>query len=139
MDLNEVSDNLQIQLRELIAQRIGLHFPPKRWRDLQRGLSGAFEELGFADLTSGAEWLLSTPLTQAQLDVLSNHLTIGETYFFRETKTFQALSEKIISEMVHLRRKGNRRLWILSAASCTGREPLSIPSILQLAIPDLAE
>ncbi|HXM47890.1 MAG TPA: CheR family methyltransferase [Pyrinomonadaceae bacterium] len=139
MDLNEVSDNLQIQLRELIAQRIGLHFPPGRWRDLQRGLSGAFEELGFADLTSGAEWLLSTPLTKAQLEVLVSHLTIGETYFFRETKTFQALSEKIISELVHLRRKGNRRLRIWSAACCTGEEPYSIAIMLQQAIPDLGD
>jgi len=139
MDLSEVSDNLQIQLRELIAQRIGLHFPPKRWKDLQRGLSGAFEELGFADLTSGAEWLLSTPLTKAQLDVLASHLTIGETYFFRETKTFQALSEKFISELVHLRRKGNRRLRIWSAACCTGEEPYSIAIMLQQAIPDLAD
>jgi chemotaxis protein methyltransferase CheR len=139
MQISAVSDNLQLQLRELIAQRIGLHFPPHRWRDLQRGLEGAMGELGFVDLTTGAEWLLSSPLTKTQLDVLASHLTIGETYFFREKKTFEILAEKILPQLVHLRRKSNRRLRIWSAACCTGEEPYSIAIMLQQIIPDLAD
>ena len=139
MELSAVSDNLQIQLRELIAQRIGLQFPPNRWGDLQRGLAGAMGELGFADLAAGAEWLLSTPLTKTQVDVLASHLTIGETYFFREKKTFEILAEKVLPELVHSRRKGDRRLRIWSAACCTGEEPYSLAILLQQVIPDLAD
>jgi chemotaxis protein methyltransferase CheR len=134
-----VSDNLQIQLRELIAEQMGLHFPPSRWDDFQRGLEGAIGEFGFADLAAGAEWLLSAPLTKTQVDVLASHLTIGETYFFREKKTFEVLAEKILPELVQLRRKRDRRLRIWSAGCCTGEEPYSLAILLQQVIPDLAD
>jgi chemotaxis protein methyltransferase CheR len=139
MELSAVSDNLQIQLREFIAQRIGLHFPSNRWGDLQRGLAGAVGELGFADLATGAEWLLSTPLTKTQVDVLASHLTIGETYFFREKKTFEVLAQKILPKLVHSRCKRDRRLRIWSAACCTGEEPYSLAILLQQVVPDLAD
>src|SRR5882757_7292585 len=122
MEFSAVSNNLQIELRELIAQRIGLHFPPNRWGDLQRGLTGALEELGFVDLAAGANSLLSSPLTKLQLDVLASHLTIGETYFFREKKTFEALTERVLPELVRSRLNVHRRLRIWSAACCTGEE-----------------
>jgi chemotaxis protein methyltransferase CheR len=100
MEPSSVSDSLQLELREFIAERIGLHFPRNRWEDLQRGLVGAMTELGFADLTLGAESLLSASLTKTQLDVVASHLTIGETYFFREKKTFEILAQKVLPELI---------------------------------------
>jgi len=139
LELKEVSNNVQILLRELIAQRTGLHFPENRWGDLQRGLTGALAEMGFADLATGAECLLSTPLTKTQLDVLASHLTIGETYFFREKRTFEVLAAKVLPELVHARRQGERRLRIWSAACCTGEEAYSLAILLQQVVPDLAD
>ena len=81
---------------------MGLHFPPERWADLQRGLAGAAAELGFADVAACADWLLSAPLTKAQLRVLASHLTVGETYFFREKKTFEVLAEHVLPELIRV-------------------------------------
>ena len=72
------------RLSELIAEHMGLHFPHERLADLQRGLAGAAREFGFDDVAACADWLFSAPPTRAQLQVLASHLTIGETYFFRD-------------------------------------------------------
>ena len=121
---------------EFVALRIGLHFPPERWRDIERGITAAASELGFPDVESCARALLSAPLTQAQLEVLASHLTVGETYFFREKKSFEALEEHILPELLRARRGAEQRLRIWSAGCCTGEEPYSVAMLLDRLIPD---
>lgn len=139
MEHRSVPDSVTQQLSDYVAERIGLHFPRQRWTELQRGLAGAMTELGFSDLTAGAEWLLSAPLTKTDLDVLASHLTIGETYFFRERRTFQILREEILPQLIDERRKTNRRLRIWSAACCTGEEPYSLAILLHELLRDLPD
>ncbi|MEI9895030.1 MAG: CheR family methyltransferase [Chthoniobacter sp.] len=134
-----VPDALRVRLSETIAERMGLHFPLERWADLERGLAGATKEFGLADAAACVEWLLSAALTKAQLEVLASHLTVGETYFFREKKTFEILAESVLPELIHARRAGARRLRIWSAACCTGEEPYSLAILLQQVLPDLAD
>ncbi|HEY4367708.1 MAG TPA: CheR family methyltransferase [Steroidobacteraceae bacterium] len=126
------------QLSDLIARRIGLHFPPERYADLQRGLVGAATEFGFEDASACAGWLLSTGLTRPQLQTLAGHLTIGETYFFRERKAFDALTATILPELVR-RRGQDRHLRLWSAACCTGEEAYSLSILLQECLPDLKD
>ena len=132
-------DRVTQELSDYIAERIGLHFPRQRWTDLQRGLAGAMTELGFSDLTTAAEWLLSAQHTKAELDVLASHLTIGETYFFREKRTFELLRTKLLPQLIDERRKTNRRLRIWSAACCTGEEPYSLAILLKQLLHDLSD
>jgi hypothetical protein len=66
MEANALPDLPGPQLSEFIARKTGLHFPPERRMDLQRGLAGAAEEFGFADAVACADWLLSAPLTRPQ-------------------------------------------------------------------------
>ncbi|HZM04088.1 MAG TPA: CheR family methyltransferase [Candidatus Saccharimonadales bacterium] len=127
------------RLSELIADRMGLHFPPERWSDLQRGLTGAAEEFGFADVRLCVDWLLSAPLTKAQFQALASHLTIGETYFFREKRTFEVLADSALPELIRLRRGNGRRLRLWSAACCTGEEAYSLAILLHQVIPDLED
>ena len=127
------------QLSELIAEKMGLHFPRERRDDLQRGLAGAAEEFGFEDAAACVGWLLSAPLTKAQLQVLASHLTIGETYFFRDKQTLEALAGSILPELIRARRGGEQRLHIWSAACCTGEEPYSLAILLHKMLPDLQD
>ncbi len=119
MKPSAVSNALWSQLSEFIAERTGLHFPSERRDDLERGLAGAAGEFGFADVAGCAQWLLSASLTQAQIQMLASHLTVGETYFFREKKTFDVLAESVLPELVGSRRKRELRLRLWSAACCT--------------------
>jgi len=127
------------RLSEFIADKMGLHFPPERYADLERGLAGAAEEFGFADAAACADWLLTEPLTKAQLRALAGHLTVGETYFFREKRTFEVLADSVLPQLMRLRRNSGRRLRLWSAACCTGEEPFSLAILLHQVIPDLAD
>ncbi len=127
------------QLSEFIAQTMGLHFPRERSADLQRGVAEAARELGFEDVAACVDRLLSAPPTAMQIDVLASHLTVGETYFFREKKTFDVLAADILPELIRPRRGREQRLRIWSAACCTGEEPYSLAMLLHQSIPDLAD
>jgi chemotaxis protein methyltransferase CheR len=124
------------QLSGFIAGAMGLHFPEERWADLQRGVTGAAAEFGFKDTTACAKWLLSAPLTKDQLQVLASHLTIGETYFFRDKKTFDILASSVLPGLIQSRRGREQRLRIWSAACCTGEEAYSLAISLRQVLPD---
>jgi chemotaxis protein methyltransferase CheR len=136
MQTDGVPDALWGRLSEFIAENTGLHFPPERHLDLQRGFTAAAAEFGFADSARCADWLLSASLTRPQLHTLASHLTVGETYFFRERKTFDALAQRILPELVRRRRGREQRLRLWSAACCTGEEPYSLAILVQQLLPD---
>lgn len=133
---HSLSDTLLSQLSELIAARMGLHFPKERWRDLERGMQSAARELGFQNVEACAQWMVSSPLTKRQVETLAPHLTVGETYFFRERKGFAALEEHVLPALLRARRDREKRLRIWSAGCCTGEEPYSLAILLSRMIPD---
>jgi chemotaxis protein methyltransferase CheR len=121
----------------LIASHIGLRFPRERWSDLERGVGSAAGELGFSDAGACIRSLLSSPLTRRRIEILASHLTIGETYFFREKRSLAVLEESILPALIRARQSGERSLRIWSAGCCTGEEPYSIAILLDKLIPDL--
>lgn len=126
-------------LSEFIARRMGLHFPRERRDDLQRGLAGAAQEFGLPDAAACADWLLAVPPSEAQLQVLASHLTIGETYFFRDPQTLEALARTVLPDLIRLRRGREQRLRIWSAGCCSGEEPYTLAILLHEALPDLSD
>lgn len=134
-----ISAPLLSQLSEFVASRMGLRFPVERWRDLERGLGSAAGEFGFKNAESCIPWLLSASLSRSQIEVLASHLTVGETYFFRDKKTFEVLERQILPELIHPLKAAEKRLRIWSAGCCTGEEPYSIAMLLDRLIPDLKE
>ena len=129
-------ESLLSRLSEFLAARIGLYFPQERRSDLERGVSAAARDFGLADAEACARWLLSAPLTQSQIEVLASHLTVGETYFFREQRTFDALEQHILPDLLRARRGGEQGLRIWSAGCCTGEEPYSVAMLLDRLLSD---
>jgi len=127
------------ELSELVARRMGLFFPQTRWRDLERGISAAALELGFEDPDSCIERFLISSFTKPQLEVLASHLTVGETHFFRERKSFEALAERVLPDHVKAAHKNAKRLRIWSAGCATGEEPYSVAILVSQLIPDISE
>ena len=134
-----ISDSQLSKLSEFVATQMGLHFPKERWQDLERGIASVAREFGFNDAESCIQWLISSPLTRNQIEVLASHLTVGETYFFREKKIFEILEEHIFSELIHSRAGTEKRLRIWSAGCATGEEPYSIAILLSKMIPDIRD
>lgn len=127
-------DPLLERLSDQLAAATGLHFPRERWGDLERGIRGAASDLGADDAETCVHRLLAGPLSRGQIEVLAHHLTVGETYFFREPATFAALEEHVLPELMRAR-AAERRLRIWSAACCTGEEPYSLAMLLDRLLP----
>lgn len=126
-----ITDDLLARLSAFVSSRVGLHFPREKWRDLRRGLASASRELGFEDTKSCARWIMSSPLTKEQIEILASHLTVGETYFLREMKVLDILREKVLPPLLRARRDEERSLRIWSAGCSSGEEPFSIAILLQ--------
>ena len=131
-----LSDQLLSRLSEFLAMRIGLYFPSGRWDDLERGMKAAAHELGDASVEAYIRRVLSAPLTHQQIEILASHLTVGETYFFRDWHSFEALEQYVLPELIRSRRDSERRLRIWCAGCCTGEEPYSIAMLLDRLLPD---
>lgn len=132
-------DRLLAGFSQFLSGQMGLHFPPERAADLQRGLRSAAREFGFEQVADCVEWLMSAPLTRSQIEILAGNLTVGETYFFREQRTFEIFEEHVLPELAQLRRGGEQRLRVWSAACCSGEEPYSIAISVRKTLPDFAD
>lgn len=135
----EISSSLLAQLGEFVNTRMGLYFPEKRRADLARGITQAARDFGFNDPAACIRWLLSVPLTPAQIETLADHLTIGETYFFRERNGLETLQLHILPPLIEARRSTTRHLKFWSAGCSTGEEPYSIAILLDRYFPLLAD
>jgi chemotaxis protein methyltransferase CheR len=124
------------QLSDAIAAQTGLHFPRARWQDLERGLRAAARELDFPDVAACLQGLVSSQLTQQQIAILAGHLTIGETYFFRDPHVFTMLEQGILPALMRVRQESTRGLRIWSAGCATGEEPYCIAISISKVIPD---
>ena len=89
--VKNIQPHLLAQLNGFVETRMGLHFPPTRLSDLERGICAAAVEFGFSHVEAFIEWLLSTALSHSQIQTLAGHLTVGETYFFRDKRVFEIL------------------------------------------------
>jgi len=135
-----LSSTLLSGLSEFVAEQTGLNFPQERWADLERGIAAAAPDFNFPDRESCANWLLSAPLTRHMKEILATHLSVGETYFFREKQNLGILEEQILPQLLQARRQNEqRRLRIWSAGCCTGEEAYTIAILLDRLIPDLKE
>ena len=117
-------------LSEFIAAHMGLNFPRKRWRDLERGIVSAACEFGFDEPESFVRWIVSSPLSSEQIEVLASRLTVGETYFLREKRVLEILKEDILPRLLRARGDKERSLRIWSAGCASGEEPFSIAILL---------
>lgn len=135
----EISAQLLEKLSLDVALKMGLNFPKGRLADLERGLLKAAREFGFDDAEACARWLILSPLKKAQIEILASQLTVGETYFFRDGKSFNAIEEQVLPALIQNRRDAGRYLRIWSAGCATGEEAYSVAILLRRMIHDIEE
>lgn len=124
-------------LIETIHESMGLNYRGERCKDLLKKLPSIAEKNGYSDVEKFVDWLLLEPLNEEQVKMMASHLTIGETYFFRDERLFHALETIILPELINERRiQNNLSLKIWSAGCCTGEEPYSLAMLLVELLPD---
>lgn len=121
----------------LVTERLGLHFPRARARELRSRFDRAAAELGAGDSAACARALLAQPVSPASLEVLARHLCVGETYFFRDPAALEALSARILAPLIEQRRSQGRWLRAWSAGCSTGEEAYTLAIILHRLLPDV--
>jgi chemotaxis protein methyltransferase CheR len=136
--LERLPADLHGRLAAHLDQRMGLHFPPERAGDLERGLRSVMAEFGCTSLAQCAEKLLSTELARSEIEALAAHLTVGETYFFRDPDMFRALEATVLPDLIARCPGGEQHLRIWSAACSSGEEPYSVAMTLDRAFPQVA-
>ncbi len=105
---DKLDRTLLAELSGLIAERLGLHFPEERWPDLARSLCAAGRKLGFEHPDACLRWLKARELTPRQIETLASHLTVGETYFFRDPASFTMLENEILPPLIAQRAEAGR-------------------------------
>ena len=125
------------RLAALAGAVLGLHYPASRHGDLARAFRGAAQEWGFQDCHACIDWLLAQAPTPDIVQVLANHLTVGETYFFRDQPVLDALAAEILPSLIHARRGRHQTLRLWCAACCTGEEAYTLAILLHRLLPDL--
>jgi chemotaxis protein methyltransferase CheR len=128
-----------VQVCEVIAARIGLHFPVERWAILGRNLALAAREFGFQSMNEFIQWFMSSELNKDQIKILASHLTISETYFLREPQVYTALTDSVLPELIKSKKKRDRSIRIWSAGCSTGEEPYSLAIALHKTIPEIKD
>ena len=125
-------------LSDYVATHLALHFPHNRYRELRRGMEKAAQEYGMADVAACITWLVTQPPSPERLKVLARHLTIGETYFFRDLQALEVLSAEVLAPLVAARAEGGRFLRLWSAGCSTGEEAYTLAILLHRMVPDIA-
>jgi chemotaxis protein methyltransferase CheR len=126
-----LNDDLYDLLRDLLRNRLGLHFPPHRRADVAHAMTLVAHEHGFTDLNRLYTALIAGgPIWDAAI----RRLTIGETYFFRNGAQFLALREWILPDLI-AQRAGARSLRFWSAGCASGEEPYSLAMTLADTLP----
>ena len=140
MTSSNISTHQLSRISELVSALMGLHFPEGRYIDLERGIESASIVFGFDNnIEEFIKWLTSAALTKSHIETLASHLTVGETFFFREKRSFDVLEREILPGLIQSKDGGEERLRIWSAGCSTGEEPYSIAILLNRMIPDLKD
>ncbi|MGE5430707.1 MAG: CheR family methyltransferase [Syntrophomonadaceae bacterium] len=116
-------------LLKYINDFIGIYYPSERANELERLINLAAKESNFSKTDEFVDFLFSVPQLD-RIKLLAKYLTIGETYFFREVATFEALKPELINLV---NKNGSLDVW--SAGCCTGEEPYSIAIMIKELFP----
>lgn len=132
----EIEYALLLRLNDHFANQMGLYLPPSRMEDMRKNLKAVAKEFSM-EPADCAYWLLKGPLSKNQIDVVAYHFTVGETYFFRDSKIFEVLEDEVLWKLIRERRNTSKHLRFWSAACCTGEEPYSLAMLLRRLLSDI--
>ncbi len=124
-------------IKRRIEELLGLHFAENQWTHLERNLAQVARALQFDNTHQDiCKWITQKQIPQEELEILAHHLTVGETYFFREKAGLNLLVDKIIPAIQAEKNQQKKKLKIWSAGCSSGEEPYSIAMVLKETLSD---
>jgi chemotaxis protein methyltransferase CheR len=127
----DLSDSAYLKIRDVIYQISGIYQPDEK---LYLLASRVARRMCAVKAKSPAEYLEQITLRgnrEAELRLLLNEVTIGETYMFRSPPQLEALRNVILPQIVAAKTAmGFRRLRLWNAGCSTGEEPYTLAMFL---------
>ncbi len=125
------------RFRLFVLERMGFDFEHGKQKSLSRGLAEVMDATGCTSLDQLYSRLQSSSSSSPIWDSLISALTVGETYFFRNTSHFDVLAKNILPALIAQREHSNRRIRFWSAGSATGEEAYSVAILIRELVPHL--
>ena len=121
------------QLRKIIYERAGIHFPDAKKYVLESRLGRRLEELEIEDYDQYVQFLTIGPYKDDEFQEMFNKITINETSFFRNEPQLEVFEKQVLPKLIEAR-AGNKRLRVWSAACSTGEEPYTLAMIIHRSL-----
>ena len=127
----EIKDPAYMKIRDVIYQVSGIYQPDDKLYLLAARCSRRMNALHAANPSEYLEYLTARGNRDAELRLLLNEITIGETYMFRSPAQLDALRNVILPEIIQSKAAmGFKRLRLWSAGCSTGEEPYTLAMFL---------
>jgi len=122
----------------LIAQRTGIVLQDHQLHNLRDTARRGCERFGYGDCAHYLHELQQSQGLTTPLEYLIAGITVGESYFFRDSEQIDLLRNTLLPEMIADKRaSGNLSLRIWSAGCSEGQEIYTIAMLLHELIPDI--
>jgi chemotaxis protein methyltransferase CheR len=124
------TDPILFRIRDIIYQIAGIYQPENKMYLLANRCSRRIKAVGARDSKEYLEHLTTRANRDAELRMLLNEITIGETCLFRNMPQLDALRKIVLPQLIAAKQKaGFSRLRIWSAGCSTGEEPHTLAMI----------
>ena len=117
-------------LSDHIISSTGLVYYADRPEMLAQHIADRVAKRGLSSCREYWELLQDSSAGEYELDQLIEHLTIGETHFFRHRELFDALRDVALPDILK-RNRATKRLRVWSAGCSTGPEAYSVSIVLR--------
>lgn len=122
----------------LIAQRTGIVLQDHQLHNLRDTARRGCERFGYGDCAHYLHELQQSPGLTTPLEYLIAGITVGESYFFRDSEQIDLLRDTLLPETIAAKRaSGNLSLRIWSAGCSEGQEIYTLALLLHELIPDI--
>jgi chemotaxis protein methyltransferase CheR len=131
-----LDDNRYQLFCELIRDRTGIQVGECRREALTHALEEITESTNCSSLDQLFSYLQEGPTESEAWNDLIKEVTIGETYFFRDSEYMETLYRNILPDLI-ARHQTDRTLRLWSAGCATGEEPYSLAIMFRQILSDI--
>jgi chemotaxis protein methyltransferase CheR len=134
--LEFLDDEDYLRFYDLIQMRTGLRVGENRREILSQALKENLESVKCPSLDQFFTYLKGARTDSEIWSDLIKKVTVGETYFFRDSDTIEALRFQILPDLI-ARHQKDRTLRLWSAGCATGEEPYTLAILLRQTLSDI--
>ena len=124
----QLSDELFIQLRDLIYERSGIFFNISKKYLLESRVKNRLKALGLEKFEDYYYLLKYSPDSGKEFRALFDEITINETSFYRNPPQMEVFQKYLLPEVLKAKKIKSLKLW--SAGCSTGEEPYTLAILI---------